>query len=78
MTRDEIIHIGVESGLLEPGYPVGERVAGELERFAALVATAEREACAQVCYRHAAFVIDPIDKERIHQCAADIRARSQQ
>ena len=35
MTRDEIIHIGVESGLLEPGYPVGERVAGELERFAA-------------------------------------------
>ena len=35
---------------------------------------AEREACAAVCYRNAAFVVDPIDRERIHQCAADIRA----
>lgn len=35
----------------------------------------ERKACAQVCYRHAAFIGDPIDQERIFQCAAAIRAR---
>ena len=36
----------------------------------------EREACAKVCFREAAFVPDPIDRERIYQCAAIIRARS--
>ena len=36
---------------------------------------AEREACAEVCYRHAALIGDPIDQERIFQCAAAIRAR---
>ena len=55
MTRDEIIHIGVESGLPEPGYPVGERVAGELERFAALIAAAERERIAAEFDRRAVY-----------------------
>ena len=48
----------------------------EVERFAKLVAEAEREACATLCFREAAFVSDLIDRERIYQCAAAIRARS--
>jgi hypothetical protein len=44
----------------------------ELERFAALVAAAEREACAKVCY----------ERERANlygfkECAAAIRARGE-
>lgn len=35
----------------------------------------ERKACAKVCYREAAFVPDPIDRERIYLCADKIRAR---
>lgn len=49
IARDDIIRMATEAGLLEHGYPVGDRVAGELERFAALVAAAEREACARIC-----------------------------
>lgn len=44
IARGDIIRMATEAGLLEHGYPVGDRVAGELERFAALVAAAEREA----------------------------------
>ena len=49
----------------------------ELERFATLVAAAERGACAEVCYRIAALIGDPIDQERIFQCATAIRARGE-
>ena len=48
-----------------------------LERLVAAAVAAEREACAKVCFREAAFVPDPIDRERIYQCAAIIRARGQ-
>ncbi|OQS42282.1 hypothetical protein [Chromobacterium haemolyticum] len=57
LTREEIIHLAREAGcdiLNVPG--VGQiaryrdiRVTNLLERFAAIVAAAEREACAQVC-----------------------------
>lgn len=83
MTRDEIIRIGVESGLLEPGYPVGERVAGELERFAAMVAAAERERCAITAWgmgmdAHNAARGLPCDAREIGSKAASaIRARGQ-
>lgn len=51
---------------------------GLLPRIRAVVREAERrerEACARVCYREAAFAQDPIDRERIYRCADDIRAR---
>lgn len=50
MTRDDIIRIARESGLLpdESVFGYGQEVA-ELARFAALVAAAEREACAKAC-----------------------------
>ena len=53
MTRDELIRMAREAGITGPGparhgfmmYANPERI----ERFAALVAAAEREACANVC-----------------------------
>lgn len=69
MTKDDIIRMAREAGLnVEQGFLL--RVTGideDLERFAALVAAAEREACAKVCdgWTHA-------DGD---QCAAAIRAR---
>jgi hypothetical protein len=50
----------------------------ELERFAALVAAAEREACAQVCEDKARTVINKSNtKTAINHCTAVIRARGE-
>jgi hypothetical protein len=81
MNRDDIIAMAREAGftfceesykyqpncLFYGGYAVDE----QLKRFAALVAAAEREACAEVCDSEATI-------EGIAQrCAAAIRARGQ-
>ena len=78
MTRDDIIRMAREAG----GYraaPTDKALLllseSHLERFANLVAAAEREECAKVC--------DDIDKEYEGEdvlatwCAAAIRARSE-
>jgi hypothetical protein len=65
VTRDDIIRMAREAGLL-PNYEVYE---DDLERFAALVAAAEREACAQM--------VDHILKEGGGSYGDAIRARSQ-
>jgi len=52
MNKDDIIRMAREAGLLRTGngWTMPERWgADELERFAALVAAHEREACAKVC-----------------------------
>jgi hypothetical protein len=58
MTRDDIIRMAREAGMLAVSF---NRTSGdtelsaytlELERFAALVAAAEREACADLCEGH--------------------------
>jgi hypothetical protein len=46
MSREDIIRMAQETGV------TAERVR-DLERFASLVASAEREACAEVCKKHA-------------------------
>ena len=47
MNREDIIRMAQESGFVEmPETPYG---GSKLEAFAALVASAEREACAKVC-----------------------------
>lgn len=46
MKRDDIIRMAREAGMLAPQY---RDHAEHLERFAALVASAEREACAKLC-----------------------------
>ena len=87
MTRDEIIRIARESGFrsgyitLSSGDPIAFIVQIsatscilELERFASLVAAAEREACAQIvqseCIGFAA------EDEQLNCIVAAIRARS--
>jgi len=52
MTRDDIIRLAREAGFID--WSLHGRLESKeeaLERFAALVAAAEREACAQVCDR---------------------------
>ena len=80
MTKDEIMALALESGMyflleehaseygngtfLNTPYP-------ELERFANLVAEAEREECAKVCEQLAMQQ----DRDVRDECAAAIRAR---
>jgi hypothetical protein len=79
MTKDDVIRMAREAGLApicsacdEPDVSYAyEDWDEELEKFAAIVAAAEREACAKVCD----------DRERanlygVKECAAAIRARS--
>jgi len=50
MNREEITRLAQEAGFVGMD---GEH--GGLRRFAALVASAEREACAEICRKHADF-----------------------
>ena len=70
MTRDDIISMAREAGF---GERDSDLMQEELERFAALVAAAEREACANVCddFEHGNW---EYMKGSI-LCAAAIRAR---
>jgi hypothetical protein len=79
MTQDDIIRMAREAGLNTVYAVIAEHEDGTqtvvdhrpfLERFAALVAAAERAACADICDQHASI-------EGIAQrCAAEIRARN--
>jgi len=69
MTRDDIIRMAREAGC-------DIAWADSLERFAALVAAAEREACAKVC--DARYMGDNNREDmEARRCAAAIRARGQ-
>lgn len=66
MTRDDRSRMAREAGLI--WWPSHQMPL--LERFAALIAAAERKACADICDQHASV-------EGIAQrCAEQIRARS--
>jgi len=78
MDREEIIRMAREAECSETfGADVFAFTVEELERFAALVAAAEREACAKVCEDI------PLPKDSkalthgptIERCAAAVRAR---
>lgn len=55
MTRDDVIRMARESGMLIPSFRIGGGLAlgtctvPDFERFAGLVAQAEREECARAC-----------------------------
>jgi hypothetical protein len=72
MNRDDIIRMAREAGMPMAWISVsGVLNWSDLERFAALVAAAEREACADICDQHASI-------EGIAQrCVVAIRARGQ-
>ena len=69
MTRDDIIRMAREAGFADAQGTV--HAAYQLEHFAALVAAAEREACAKVC--------DDLWQEdkTAYDCREAIRARGQ-
>ena len=70
MARDAGIRIASPMDTLDPR----NVYAHELERFAALVASAEREACAKVCDE----IYEGNDTYTADTCAAAIRARSKE
>jgi hypothetical protein len=70
MNREDIISMALEAGMSHFSYFVTTAHVEDLERFAALVAKHEREACAKVC--------DGMDHNGVMiaaDCAAAIRAR---
>ena len=80
MTRDDIIKFARNADVLDfrdsDSDPHVAQMVEFLKRFAELVATAEREACAKVCEaRHAN---GNYQHDTRHECAAAIRARGQQ
>jgi len=84
MNREEIIRMAREAGAMFDHMTWVERdLAPVFERFAALVAAAEREACAKVCEGlgvHPALNIfngGPEWYKHGKDCAAAIRARGQ-
>lgn len=71
MTRDDVIRIALEAGIDAESDTLcrHDGWVEPIERFAAIVAAAEREACADICDQHNSI-------ESIAQrCAAAIRAR---
>jgi hypothetical protein len=73
MTQDEIIKMAKQAGFSSA---VGKHIAldDDLERFAALVASAEREACAKIVLNEAYQYTSPVWAFEI---VNDIRARGQ-
>jgi hypothetical protein len=69
MTRDDIIRMARQAG-----YTAYDSQAERLQDFAALVAAAEREACAKLCEWKTG--LKPVDTA-IETCAAAIMARSE-
>jgi hypothetical protein len=82
MTRDDIISMAREAGGYVSEMPIGDAWLFDdaaLERFAALVAAAEREACAKACEWEAAKLEQWPQRDvlTVRACAAAIRARGQ-
>lgn len=78
MSREEIIRMALEAGIVSDAYDAGFMgiFTLKLERFAALVAAAEREACAKVCDKRNMGDNNREDMEA-QRCAAAIRARGE-
>ena len=82
MTRDDIIRMAREAGMLIPSFRIGGGLAlgtcavPDFERFADLVAAAEREACAKQMDAIARTCLEEnSDHEPFEYAAAVIRAR---
>ena len=75
MNRDDIIRMAREAGICTGNsilLPAPDGQIEALDRFAALVAAAEREACAKICDAK-----ERANLYRFKECAAAIRARGE-
>lgn len=74
MTRDEIIRMAREAGMdphdMSSDWTVSQQ---DIERFAALVATAEREACAEVCDKSVYELLLQQDRKDLIELAVGFR-----
>lgn len=73
MTRDDIIRMAREAGLTEFGGYTEQNI----ERFAALIAAAERNECAAIVDANAMACHSPIYRSLLQSNADAIRARGQ-
>ena len=76
MTRDDIIRMAREAGFTDASFCRWSAYTDDLDRFAAIVAAAEREACAQVCDEIANRPSNVVLGVAIN-CADAIRARKE-
>ena len=77
MTRDDIIKLAHETECFDDGH-YGSLWMERFERFSALVAAAEREACAEILDRNAQVCTsNSMLRDVLEGNAAAIRARSQ-
>ena len=84
MTRDDIKKLAVEASDIKAETWSGgmDMTWDEIERFAELVAAAERNACAALCFQMWNTWMDSEEKSNLRtpdaeDCAAQIRARGQ-
>ena len=75
MTREEIIKLAREAGFVDASFCRWSAYSDDLERFAALVAAAEREACAITCEQTTAAWTQHLYNEGVMDCVKAIRAR---
>lgn len=76
MTRDDILRMAREAGIANAFMP--PQFSEVFERFAALVAAAERDECAKVCDEFAGMFLEQRHRAGVEiskDCAAAIRAR---
>ena len=79
MTRDDIIKMAQTAGWEMPStFNENDGFCSRLERFAALVAAREREACALVCEERQEVFQKYYTKGLAAMCAEAIRARGEQ
>ena len=72
MNKEDIIRMAREAGFRE--YLIQDSLSAELERFAALVAAHEREACARIIEGEACAYSEPV---WVVEIVNDIRARGE-
>ena len=72
MNREDIIRMAQEADC-----PIGPQMFKFYERFAALVAAAERDACAEICQQQSRLQLDERVMRGIDICENAIRARGQ-
>ena len=78
MTRDDIERMAIEAGGGTPEWDGIWELSGDaLQRFAALVAAAEREACAKVCEETTTAWTEYEYNSACMDCAKAIRARGE-
>ena len=81
MNREDIIRMAWKAGFERLGHTNNDWVCypEDIERFAELVASAEREACAELCEEMRTYVgrNNAVTQSSAQDCATAIRARGQ-